>query len=238
MNVTEQAHRSTEKQGRKPLSMAGLAALTVAILAMLVLLGACSGGDGGESESVLAENTTGITEDGFPYKGSPDAPVKVIEYSDYLCGHCRNFFLEKEPMIVKEYVDTGKVQYIHHYYALGEAQVLLSEASHCAADQDRFFEYHEVMFENQGQFGSVETLEDLQSQLTELAEQAELDVAEFEECWSSHQHQETVIDAVMAARERGVGSTPTISVQGELIVGDQPYDVFQKAIEAGLAGAE
>jgi protein-disulfide isomerase len=238
MNVTEKAHRSTEKQGRKPLSMAGLAALTVAVLAMLVLLGACSDGNEEESESELAENTTGVTEEGFPYKGSPAAPVKVIEYSDYLCGHCRSFSLEKEPMIVEEYVDTGKVQYIYHYYALGEAQVLLSEASHCAADQDRFWEYHEIMFENQGQFGSVETLEDLQSQLTELAEQAELDVAEFEECWSSHQHQETIIAAVMAARDKGVGGTPTISVQGEFIVGNQPYDVFQEAIEAGLAGAE
>ena len=238
MNVTEKAHRSTEKQGRKPLSMAGLAALTVAVLAMLVLLGACSSGNGEESESELAENTIGITEDGFPYKGSPDAPVKVIEYSDYLCGHCRSFSLEKEPMIVEEYVDTGKVQYIYHYYALGEAQVLLSEASHCAADQDRFWEYHEIMFENQGQFGSVETMEDLQSQLTEFAKQSELDVAEFEECWSSHQHQETIIAAVMAARDKGVGGTPTISVQGEFIVGNQPYDVFQEAIEAGLAGAE
>lgn len=236
--MTKQAHRSTETQGRKSLSRAGLAALTVTILAMLVLLGACSDGNGGESESELAENTTGVTEDGFPYKGSPAAPVKVIEYSDYLCGHCRSFSLEKEPMIVEEYVDTGKVQYIYHYYALGEAQVLLSEASHCAADQDRFWEYHEIMFENQGQFGSVETMEDLQSQLTEFAKQAELDVAEFEECWSSHQHQETIIAAVMAARDKGVGGTPTISVQGEFIVGNQPYDVFQEAIEAGLAGAE
>ena len=74
--------------------------------------------------------------------------------------------------------------------------------------------------------------------MTEFAQQAELDVAAFEECWTSHQYQETIIDAVMAAREKGVSGTPTISVQGELIVGNQPYDVFQKAIEAALDGAE
>lgn len=239
--MTEKVHRSAEKTNlgrRKPLSIVGVAAVVVSAVLLLVFLGACSGNDGGEAESVPAEPETGITEDGYPYKGSPDAPVKVIEYSDYLCGHCKGFALDKEPQIAEEYVATGKVQYIYHYYALGQAQVLLGEAAHCAADQGRFWEYHKVMFENQSSFGAIETMENLQALLVEFAEQAGLDVAEFEECWSSHQHQQTIIDSVMAAREKGVGGTPTISVQGELIVGNQPYDVFQEAIEKALAEAE
>ena len=67
--------------------------LLVALAAVLVLayLPACSG-NGEETE--VDDLAGGITEDGFPYKGSPDAPVKIIEYSDYLCGHCKNFALE------------------------------------------------------------------------------------------------------------------------------------------------
>jgi protein-disulfide isomerase len=239
--MTEKVHRSAKQArsgGGRRLSNLGVAAFVIAGILLLVSLGACSGNDGSETEPEHTGPETGITEDGFPYQGSPDAPVKVIEYSDYLCGHCKGFALEKEPLIEKEYVAAGKVQYIYHYYALGQAQVLLGEAAHCAADQGRFWEYHATMFENQSRFVSVETMEDLQVLLADFAEQAGLDVSEFKECWNSHQHQQTIIDAVLAAREEGVGGTPTISVQDELIVGNQPYEVFQKAIEAALAKAD
>jgi protein-disulfide isomerase len=209
--------------------------LVILVVAVgLAVLGACSDSDGDTTENETNGIETGITEDGFPYKGSPDAPVKIIEYSDYLCGHCQGFALEKEPMIAEAYVETGKAQYIYHYYALGEAQVLLGEAAHCAADQGRFWEYHNVMFESQDRFGSIATMADLQTLLRQFAEQSGLDVTKFEECWDSHQHQQTIIDAVIAAREEGVGGTPTISIQGELFVGNQPYEVFQNAIEAAL----
>jgi protein-disulfide isomerase len=209
----------------------------LAVVIALGTLGACSDNDQGSTEGEVEELEVGITEDGFPYKGSPDAPVKIIEYSDYLCGHCKGFALEKEPRITKEYVETGKVQYIYHYYALGEAQVLLGEAAHCAADQGRFWDYHRVMFESQDRFGSVATMADLQALLRQFAEQAGLEIADFEACWDSHKHQQTIIDAVMSAREQGVRVTPSISIQGELLTGNQPYEVFQEAIEAALNGS-
>jgi protein-disulfide isomerase len=159
----------------------------------------------------------------------------MIEFSDYLCGHCRDFALEKEPLIVDEYVATGRVQYIFHYYALGEAQILLGEASHCAADQGHFWEYHRAMFENQSRFTSITTLEEPQALLFELAEQVGLDLPAFQTCWNSHQHQETVIEAVRSAREVGVGGTPAFSIQDQLIIGNQPFSVFQQVIEASLA---
>ena len=236
MKSNKHTHGSTSKPRSWP--GYGRALLTVlAVVIALVAFGACSNNDPGNTEDEVKELEIGITEDGFPYKGSPDAPVKIIEYSDYLCGHCKGFALEKEPLIIKEYVETGQAQYIYHYYALGEAQVLLGEAAHCAADQGRFWEYHSVMFESQDRFASVATMEDLQTLLRQFAEQAGLEVADFEACWESHQHQQTIIDAVMSAREKGVGGTPTISIQGELFVGNQPYEVFQQAIEAALNGS-
>jgi protein-disulfide isomerase len=239
--MARKLHRSVASRARggwgRP-SLPKAAAIALSVVLMLVFLAACSGENGEDNGPNTDGPEVGITEEGYPYKGSPDAPVKIIEYSDYLCGHCKGFALEKEPLIEEEYVASGKVQYIYHYYALGEAQVLLGEAAHCAADQGRFWEYHKVMFESQDRFGSIQTLEDLQGLLTEFAEGANLDVGEFEECWNSHKHQQTIIDAVLAAREEGVGGTPTISVGGELIVGNQDYNVFKTAIEEALAQAQ
>lgn len=216
----------------------GITIAAVAVTALFVFLGTQSRKAPAETKTDFSEIETGITADGFPYQGSPNAPVKLIEYSDYLCGHCRNFNLETEPKIVDEYVATGQVQYIYHYYALGEAQVLLGEAAHCAADQGRFWEYHRVMFENQGRFSSIESMEGLQALLAEFAEKTELDIPGFETCWSSHQHQQAIIESILAAREIGVGGTPTFSIQGELLVGNQPYQIFQQTIDSSLTEVE
>jgi protein-disulfide isomerase len=223
---------------RKRLLIAAMTMAALLVFILVVFLGAQSRKSGGEIEVDLAEIETGITEDGLPYQGAPNAPVKLIEYSDYLCGHCRSFTLEKEPRLVKDYVATGKVQYIYQYYTIGEAQVLLDEASHCAADQGHFWEYHRLMFENQSRFTTISSLEELQSLLIEFAEQGGLDVPDFETCWSSHRHQETIIESIQAARALGVGGTPAFSIQGELIVGNQPYAVFQQAIETALEVAQ
>lgn len=224
------------KTQNQPMLIAGVTVVAVVLVALLILLGSQPDKDESPTAHVEVEGVEiGITEDGFPYQGSPDAPVKFIEFSDYTCGHCRDFALEKEPKIVAEYVSAGKVQYIYHYYAL--QQTLLSEAACCAADQGRFWEYHRLMFRDQSRFGSIETLEDLQALLVDFAEQSGLDVPAFEECWSSHKHQETIIEAIETAQAMGVGGTPAFSVQGELIVGNQPYDVFQTAIEDALAQA-
>jgi protein-disulfide isomerase len=130
------------------------------------------------------------------------------------------------------------VQYIFHYYALGEFQILLGEAAHCAADQGGFWEYHMLMFENQRRFGSVNSLEELQDLFGQFAEQVGLDVSAFDTCWSSHQHQESIVESVLSARESGVSGTPAFSIQGELLVGNQPLDVFREAIEKSLAEVE
>jgi protein-disulfide isomerase len=222
---------------RKRLLIAGMTLAALAFVGLLIYLGAWSRSQA-EIKVDLAEVETGITEDGFPYQGSPDAPVKLIEYSDYMCGHCRTFALETEPKIVNDYVATGQVQYIYHYYALGNAQVLLEEAGHCAADQGHFWAYNKLMFENQARFRTVESMEDLQALLNGFAGQADLDVTEFETCWNSHQYQEKIIELILSAQEMGIGGTPTFSIQGELVVGNKPYQVFQQMIEASLKEAK
>jgi protein-disulfide isomerase len=177
----------------------------------------------------------GLTAEGYPYLGSPDAPVKMFEYTDYFCGHCAYFALEKVPLIEEEYVATGKVQYIMQYYALGQdARLSVVEAGACAADQGHFFEYQRALFSNQQELGNtpVDQWKDL---LMQYAGQVGLDVATFEDCWEQMPHQEQILASINDARQKGVGSTPAFLINGQLVVGNQPYEQFQAVIEQALS---
>jgi protein-disulfide isomerase len=179
----------------------------------------------------------GLTVEGYPYLGSPDAPVKMFEYTDYFCGHCAYFSLEKVPLIEEEYVATGKVQYIMQYYALGQdARLLVVEAGACAADQGHFFEYQRTLFSNQQELANT-PIDQWKDLLMQYAGQVGLDVATFEACWEQAPHQEQILTSINDARQKGVSGTPAFLINGELVVGNQPYEQFQAVIEQALAEA-
>ena len=79
-------------------------------------------------------------------KGSPEAPVTIVEVSDYGCGHCRNFNLDTAPLLEDLYVRSGQVQWVVLPYALSATTAPSAEASMCAAEHDAFFEFHNRMF--------------------------------------------------------------------------------------------
>jgi protein-disulfide isomerase len=190
-----------------------------------------------EPEAASAEVDAGLTAEGYPYLGSPDAPVKMYEFSDYFCGHCAHFALDTAPLIEQEYVNTGQVQYIVQYYALGmDARLSVVEAGACAADQGRFFEYQRELFSQQQQLGQtpVDQWGDL---LLGYAQQLGLDVDVFGSCWEQAPHQEQILASIDAARQKGVGGTPAFLINGELVVGNQPYEQFQAIIEQALDDA-
>lgn len=252
--------RQKRRQTLLVVVMGAAAVLAVVVLFVLSQLGASDGepatatsvaGDVIETPAVAAPDVTeaatsvgsdaseagsNLTAEGYPYLGSPDAPVKFIEYSDYFCGHCAGFALEKAPQIEEEYVTTGKVQYITQYYALGlDARLSVVEAGACAADQGRFFEYQRILFTNQQQLGAT-PIDQWQDLLVQYAQQVELDVATFEACWEQAPHQEQILASIEDARQRGVSGTPAFMINGQLVVGNQPYERFQAVIEEALAG--
>ena len=87
--------------------------------------------------------------------GDPNAPVVVVDFSNYLCPHCQNHALNVLPRLKAEYIDTGKVRYLFRDFPFpGQANVIrASEAAACAADQGRYYEYHEVLFPDSLQLG-------------------------------------------------------------------------------------
>jgi protein-disulfide isomerase len=227
------------------LLVVGVSIAAVVVVAGLILLNILGSGDEGPSVTGVATvsagdrvpSDSGVTAEGFPYVGSADAPVKLIEYSDYFCGHCGEFTLDKAPRIEEEYVATGQVQYIVQYHALGkDARLSVVEAGACAADQGAFFDYHRLLFTKQQELGGTppDQWKDL---LVQYAGQLGLDEASFEACWDRGQHQGQIIASIDDARRKGVSSTPTFLINGTLLIGNQPYETFQAAIEEAFAEA-
>jgi protein-disulfide isomerase len=166
-------------------------------------------------------------------KGSSDAPVTVVEVSDYGCGHCRNFNLDTAPLLEDLYVRSGQVQWVILPYALFDSTAPAAEAAMCAGDQDAFFEFHTRMFEIQGQPQALTT-----DGFRQAAGELNLDMDAFNACFNDGKYAAAVEDNVRAAARAGVRETPNFFVNGVLIRGNKPLATFQQAINGELSAIQ
>ncbi len=166
-------------------------------------------------------------------KGLNDAPVTIVEVSDYGCGHCKNFNLETAGLLDDLYVTPGQVRWIVLPYALYPQTAPAASAAMCAADQDRFFEYHRRLFESQGEPQFMTTAGFLQ-----VAEDSGLDLEAFEGCLEGGIHDNTVQQNIQAALQAGVRSTPTFFVNEIMLRGNQPLPAFQRQINAIIGAGD
>jgi len=168
------------------------------------------------------------------FEGEENAPVTIIEFSDFQCPFCGKFEAETVSQIEKNYVETGKVRFGYWHFAfLGQESLDAAEASECAADQDAFWQYHDLLFksqngENKGAFAK--------DKLKEFAASLKLDTQAFNDCLDTGKYTQLVQQLTGTAQSIGVRSTPSFVVNGRAIIGAQSYDVFKQAIEAELAG--
>lgn len=201
------------------------------IAAVIVVLGLIVAGQLSSGETKVPERT--VTAPGRVL-GDPDAPVKIIEFADFQCPYCKAAE-EKVAKIVEEYVKPGKASIEFRNFAfLGDESVLAAEASLCAADQGKFWEYHDALFraqgrENSGVYSSAK--------LVELAEGVGMDLEAFQQCMENETHRQEVLDEREAAKKAGVNSTPVFFVNDTVIKGNVPYSDFVDAIEAELTKA-
>lgn len=177
--------------------------------------------------------------------GSPDAPVKIIEFADYQCPFCRAFSLETEPLLASEFIDTGVVQITFHDFAFLDAQASgreshrAAEAGECAADQQRFWDYHDLLFLRQGPENSgVYSSEHLLQFARELQQAfPDFDVDAFDRCLDSGRMANVVDQSTSAAAEAGITQTPSFVINGKLLTGAQSIEVFRQAIQQALDAA-
>lgn len=165
--------------------------------------------------------------------GRADAPVVLTEFSDFQCPFCARFAIDTEPQIIEPYVKTGKVRLEYkHFIVVGEESWWAAEAAECAAEQGRFWEYHDLLFrrqggENIGTFAKVK--------LKGLATELKLDRDAFDKCLDSDIYKARVEADIAEGRALGVQSTPSFFVNKRAIVGAQPFSAFRNVIEQELA---
>ena len=167
--------------------------------------------------------------------GDPNAPVKIIEYADYQCPFCLRYWQGTEVQIINTYVTTGKVFYEYRSVGafIGPESASAAEAAYCAGDQGRFWQYHDILYsnwtgENAGDFS--------QDKLRQYGVAAGLNSNKFNDCLNKGTHASQVQQDVMKAKADGIQATPSFLINGELLEGAQPFDVFQQKIEATLKG--
>ena len=177
----------------------------------------------------------GYTMAGDEYRGDVDAPVVVIEYSDFQCPFCGRHVTETQPVLDEEFVDTGKVRWVFKHFPLNihPQAPAAGAAAECAADQDKFWEMHELLFENVQAW----SISDPTPVFLDLATQLDLNIADFESCLAGDDAMARVQEDFTAGRPY-VQGTPTFIVmvggQGRIIPGALPAESFVQAINSVL----
>lgn len=169
--------------------------------------------------------------------GDPNAPVTIVEYADFQCPYCGKFFTDAEPLIREQYVKTNKVKLIYRDFAfLGPESTASAEAAECAKDQGKFWTYHDALYNTEIADGKEGNGNLNRSLFLSLAKNLKLDIDSFTSCIDSNKYADVVTKSVSDAQSFGVNSTPASFVNGQKIVGAQPFSVFQAAIDQALAG--
>jgi protein-disulfide isomerase len=174
-----------------------------------------------------------------PVLGRADAPVTLVDFSDYQCPYCRKFFSGTLPTLKSEYIDTGKLRYVFRDYPLDQIHPQAhkaAEAAHCAGEQGKYWEMHDLLFQNQQTLASP--------QLSEHARTLGLDGAAFDACLESAKYAQRIKDSLSDGEAAGIQGTPGFvvaktqpgdSVEGTPVRGAQPVDAFRKIIDELLA---
>ncbi len=181
-----------------------------------------------------------VTFAGNPMMGDPDAPITIIEFSDFQCPFCSRFHEQTLPAIMENYIDTGKVNFVYRDLPLGFHPNAnpASIAAECANEQGKFWEYHDVLFDKQSQWQSL-AADDFTTNAKQFATDLGLESASFESCLSSSETASKVSQDTKDAASYGATGTPTFFIGNEKngfvkIVGAQPFAAFEAEINSQL----
>ena len=169
-----------------------------------------------------------ISIGGSPYIGNSSAKIVIVDFSDFECPYCGKFFRGAFKDINERYVKTGKAVFVYKNFPLEmhTHSRKAAEASLCANEQGRFWDYHDKLFSNQDAL----TVNDLKIYARELS----LDTNKFNDCLDSGKIGPIIENEIKEGKDYGVSGTPTIFINGIKIVGAQPFDIFKRTIEEEL----
>jgi len=236
----EENHKA--EQAAKPHKQSGdlfwkvTTVVLIAVLAIFAFRGNSGGGatggavvpslGGGDPTPSVVDMEALLDDDAV--RGDADAPVTIVEWSDFECPFCARFYSETLPSIEEEYIKTGKVKLIYRDFPLGFHQNAqkAAEAAECAGEQGKYWEMHDMLFE-QGVQGGV-------AGFKQYGKTLGLNTAKFDTCLDSGAMAGEVQQDMADGAAVGIQGTPGFIVNGKLVSGAQPFAVFKQVIDAEL----
>ena len=184
------------------------------------------------------EQELDVSDLGYDF-GSPDAPIRIIEFSDFGCGYCRKFHVETYPTLREEYVETGKVQWKYVPYILGMFGPNAVDAAlvgECAGEQGEFVAMREELFEHQSEWKGADGPREL---FESYARAVDLDMDRFVSCMTEMRPQERIVAGSNLGRQLGVRGTPTFFIPGVTVIpGALPVETFRLVLDQVLAAVD
>ncbi|TSC75534.1 MAG: DSBA oxidoreductase [Parcubacteria group bacterium Gr01-1014_30] len=188
-------------------------------------------GTGELSGSELPAGNFQVDLEGWASKGDPSSPITIVEYADFACPFCGRFWQETLPQIERDYVDTGKVRIVYKdFIVVGGDRA--AEAAHCAKEQGKYWEYHDLLFSRQAQDKTNWANSEVHRG---YARELGLNESALIECFESRRYQEKVSKSTQEAVQNGGQGTPYFLINNTPVFGAQPYSSFQQVIESILA---
>lgn len=183
-----------------------------------------------------------VSMDDDPVKGDPNAPITIIEFSDFQCPFCKKFHATTLPLLEKNYIDTGKVKFVYRDFPIKSIHPNAASAalaSECADDQNLFWQYHDSVFENQRNWEGLSKSSAV-NVFKQYASELGIDMDEFNQCFETAKHLTEVNGDLQDGVSYGVTGTPGFFVGNDelgyvKIIGAQPYSVFERLIEDQIA---
>ena len=174
----------------------------------------------------------------FRTKGVDNAPVTIFELSDFQCPYCRRFWEETLPALEEEYIDTGKARFIFinlPLVSLHPNAPAAHEFAMCAAKQERFWPVHDLLYDHQDVWSN---LSDPSPFFYGFVDSAGLDRARLEQCLSGGETRGVILSDIQQAQRGSITQTPTFVVEGGLLPGAQPIEVWRPILDSIIAAKE
>ena len=195
-----------------------------------------------QSQTNPSSTIISVSLDDDPVKGDPNAPITVVEFSDFQCPFCARFFTETLPLIQKNYIDTGKVKFVYRDFpipSIHQNAIPAAIAAECADEQGMFWEYHDKIFENQILWQDLDN-QNVVRTFEQFAKELALDTDTFNTCLESAKYLDEVQNDLDDGASYGVAGTPGFFIGNEKIgygkvSGAQPYATFQQVLDQLLA---
>lgn len=182
-------------------------------------------------------NEVGFTTEGRPYRGSPNAPVVIEEFSDYQCPFCARFSQQTRPSLLQNQVANNEIVFVFYDFPLTSIHPQANAAAHaarCAGEQGAaaYWSMHDILFETISNWSNNRANDIFADYAQDLA----LDVALFRECQESGRYDEAITTDLNLGQSRGVRSTPSFFINDQPLIGAQPLETFNNAIQVVSAG--